>query len=222
MLQTKICKSKEDWLKSRQIGATDVAAILGIGKWRTTLDIYLKLTTGVEEEVEDNEAMKRGRGLEDYIRKMFVVDHSEYSVKKPPKDNWVFYDDTRPYLTGSLDGLLKERNGKKRKGILEIKTVDIKDKYTEEQWKSGTLPNQYYVQCLTYLAITKFDYCWLRAYIRYKKYENGEYLTDHYEMRDYYIEAKEKQDEIIYLLGAVDAFKQNYVDRKEIPPIKVI
>lgn len=223
MLKKKNCCSKDDWLRSRGIGATDVATILGIGKWRTTLDIYLKMVGGVEKEVEDNEAMKRGRDLEPYIRKTFGIDHQEYVVTNPPKNNWVWFDTDRPYLTGSLDGVLRERKGLKRKGILEIKTVDVKDRESDRSWSDGVLPNQYYCQGLTYIGITGYDYIWFRAYIRYLKYDvkNREYKVDRYEMKDYYIEAEEKKDEINYVLNAVDNFKKEYVDKKIFPPVRI-
>ena len=41
-----------EWLKTRQtgIGGSDVAAILGLSKWKTPLDIYLAKTGEVDQE----------------------------------------------------------------------------------------------------------------------------------------------------------------------------
>ena len=64
--------NRAEWLKLRQIGigGSDVAALLGISKWRTPLDVY---RSKVEEPEEvDNASMEWGRRLEPVIRQKYA------------------------------------------------------------------------------------------------------------------------------------------------------
>lgn len=60
-----------DWLKGRQtgIGGSDVAAILGLSKWKTPLDVYLAKTGEVDHE--QSQAAYFGTILEDIVAKEF-------------------------------------------------------------------------------------------------------------------------------------------------------
>ena len=71
------------------------------------------------------------------------------------------------HIFATLDGDLTEKdNG--RKGILEIKTTEIK---RQSQWKewSGTpaIPQHYYVQVLHQLLATGYDFAIVRAQIKH-------------------------------------------------------
>ena len=61
-------KDHAEWLAEREkgIGASDVAAILGLSPWETAYSLWLKKTHQVEPEPE-NEAMLMGHLLEEVV-----------------------------------------------------------------------------------------------------------------------------------------------------------
>ena len=65
--------SREDWLKERKkgIGGSDVACVLGLNKYKSAFALYNEKKS---EELEDydNEAMRIGRDLEDYVASRFT------------------------------------------------------------------------------------------------------------------------------------------------------
>src|SRR5690349_18206306 len=64
---------RTEFLEQRRlgIGGSDVAPILGLSKWASPLDIYLR-KRGEQPEQDDNEAMLWGRALEPVIRQQYA------------------------------------------------------------------------------------------------------------------------------------------------------
>lgn len=221
-------KKEESWLESRHkgISATDVGALLGLASFgKTKLDVYMKIQSHTESKLNpDSPALRRGRLLEPLIRQSFAIDNEdEYVIHEPPKRyaNWIWYDSERPYLRGSLDGWLTRKKDKE-KGVLEIKTVDLIRKKETEEWESNTLPYQYYLQVLTYLAITKWSYGILVARLRYYKFnDNDEKYLDKVVTKSFYIEAKEVKKDIDIVLRVVDNFWKNNIEAKKIPEVRI-
>ena len=60
--------SKEDWLRYRKCGitGTDAGAILGLNPYRSAFQVYHDKISDTIENI-DNEAMRQGRDLEDYV-----------------------------------------------------------------------------------------------------------------------------------------------------------
>ena len=60
--------SKEDWLRYRKCGitGTDAGAILGLNPYRSAFQVYYDKISDTIENI-DNEAMRQGRDLEDYV-----------------------------------------------------------------------------------------------------------------------------------------------------------
>ena len=59
---------KEDWLRYRKCGitGTDAGAILGLNPYRSAFQVYHDKISDTIENI-DNEAMRQGRDLEDYV-----------------------------------------------------------------------------------------------------------------------------------------------------------
>lgn len=89
---------REEWLhcRKRGIGGSDVAAILGISKWKSAVDLWLDKTNQSNELEEENEAMQWGNIMEPVIRNHFaevmgksvvqvkaILQHSEYPYLLP-------------------------------------------------------------------------------------------------------------------------------------------
>ena len=65
--------SKEDWLRYRKCGitGTDAGAILGLNPYRSAFQVYHDKISDTFENI-DNEAMRQGRDLEDYVAQRFT------------------------------------------------------------------------------------------------------------------------------------------------------
>lgn len=63
----------EEWLRYRKkgIGGSDAGAICGVNKYRSAVSVFLDKTAEQTSEF-DNEAMRQGRDLEQYVQKDFV------------------------------------------------------------------------------------------------------------------------------------------------------
>lgn len=146
--------SEKDWFNSRGIGGTTASAIMGQSPYKTANDVYNELVYGKEPQ-EDNEVFERGRILEPLIRNLFAFKNPNLKITEPPKYNWIFVDDEEPRLTGSLDGIIEDENGEL--GVLEIKTRQG----SLEEWQDDFIPQNYYIQVLHYLMITKYKYAYI-------------------------------------------------------------
>ena len=64
--------SKEEWLRYRKqgIGGSDAGAICGFNPYRSAMQVYYDKTSDEIEDI-DNEAMRQGRELEDYVAQRF-------------------------------------------------------------------------------------------------------------------------------------------------------
>ena len=64
--------SKEDWLHYRKCGitGTDAGAILGVNPYRSAFQVYHDKISDTIEDI-DNEAMRQGCDLEDYVAQRF-------------------------------------------------------------------------------------------------------------------------------------------------------
>lgn len=135
-----------EWLKERQsgIGGSDVAAILGLSKWRTPLDVYNSKVGEVEEE--DNVSMEWGRRLEPVIRQAYS-DKTGRAVECP---GHLFRSAEHPFMIANVDGLCSDR-------VLEIKTSRTGADWGEEG--TDEIPEYYLTQVQHYMTVTGKELC---------------------------------------------------------------
>lgn len=215
-------RTREDWLKGRAIGGSDVAAIFNQSPWQSPIDLFLRLVTGKRDKEKDSPVIERGNRLEPLIRKAFAEDYrGVYKVTNPPTGNWLFYRPEKPWLTASLDGRLK-RLSDGATGVLEIKTVDVKDGEEKEFWEGDTLPQQYYFQVQAYALVTGARFVVLRARIRYLRYDGEKYNVEKVVIRDYHVDEDEKREELGFLDRKVEAFWKGNVLRRRFPEVKIL
>ncbi len=133
-----------DWLKERRkaIGGSDVAAILGISKWKSPMDVYLEKISTAEPDETENEACHWGTLLEDVIRNEYSRRHG-VGVEKPKA---IFYDRERPYMAANLDGIVQCD----KPYIWEGKTANH---FMAKEWEDDNVPIEYVVQEQHYLSI---------------------------------------------------------------------
>lgn len=146
---------KESWLRYRKngIGGSDAGAVCGLNPYRTAIQVYYDKTSGEIEEL-DNEAMRQGRELEEYVARRFC----EASGKKVRRANAMFYDEKNPFMLADVDRMIVGENAG-----LECKTASP---YMAEQWKDGSIPISYQIQCYHYMAVCRAD-AWYIAVLIY-------------------------------------------------------
>ncbi|MDD3930127.1 MAG: YqaJ viral recombinase family protein [Sphaerochaeta sp.] len=145
MIQKISYKDRAAWLDCRRkyIGGSDAAAVLGLSKWSSPLSVYAD-KLGLVPEREDNEAMRQGRDLEDYVAQRF----SEKTGLKVRRENHIIVNDEVPFMAANIDRRIV--------GVdegLECKTTSV---YNKTDFEGGDVPKEYYVQCVHYLAVTRY------------------------------------------------------------------
>ena len=146
---------KPEWLKIRKQGitGTDAGAICGLNPYSSAFSVYQdKISDSVEEF--DNESMRQGRDLEDYVAKRF----EEETGLKVRRANAIYQNEEHPIMLADFDRLVVGLPEGKRAG-LECKTVSP---YSADKWDDDAIPIHYQMQVQHYLAVSGFD-CWYVA-----------------------------------------------------------
>lgn len=145
----------EKWLLYRKqgIGGSDAGAVCGLNPYRTAIQVYYDKTSD-EVEVIDNEAMRQGRELEEYVARRFC----EASGKKVRRANAMFYDENHPFMLADVDRMVVGENAG-----LECKTASP---YAEGNWQEGKIPLSYQLQCHHYMSVCNAD-AWYLAVLIY-------------------------------------------------------
>ena len=145
--------TNEQWLTERRkgIGGSDCAAVCGLSRYSSPLDIWL-LKTGRKPATPDNEAMQWGRLFEPVVREEFAR-RTRLVVKECP---FLMASNQNPFMLANVDGIVTEKDGSKC--ILEIKTTNS---FTTAKDIEDGLPAEWYCQVQHYLAVTELH----KAYV---------------------------------------------------------
>lgn len=145
---------KSEWLayRKRGIGGSDAGAVCGLNPYRTAIQVYYDKTTA-EIQQTDNEAMRQGRDLEDYVARRFM----EATGKKVRRANAMYYHEDHPFMLADVDRMIVGENAG-----LECKTASP---YMEDRWKDGNVPVHYLIQCHHYMAVCGADAWYIAALI---------------------------------------------------------
>ncbi|MCI9080086.1 MAG: endonuclease [Lachnospiraceae bacterium] len=135
--------SREEWLKLRKtgIGGSDAGAVCRLDPYRSITGVFKDKTCG-STETKDNESMRQGRDLEDYVAARF----SEATGLKTRRSNFMYRSLEYPYMVADVDRLVTGMDAG-----LECKTASA---YSADKWKNGNIPLHYLVQCYHYMAVT--------------------------------------------------------------------
>ena len=184
--------SHEKWLAIRKtgIGGSDASAILGLNPYYSPFDCYAD-KIGVRPPVVDNEAMRQGRDLEEYVAKRFC----EEQGKKVRRINAILQHDEHKFLIGNVDRVLIGEDAG-----LECKTTSVLNK---SKFNLGEYPTAYYAQCVHYMALTGAAKWYLAVLVLNKGFHIFEIERD--------------ENEIGALIEMERAFWQDHVC-KQIPP----
>lgn len=160
-----------EWLEWRKdkIGASDTAVILGISKWCTPWQLYMRKLGLIPEQI-DNEAMARGRTNESEALAAF---NAKYDCNCVPV---VMVHDEYPWMIASLDGWDAEK-----RIAVEIKCPGKEDHETTSVFCE--VPEHYYPQLLHQIEVVDIQciYYWSwknNAGACARKFSNEAYIKD--------------------------------------------
>ena len=185
--------TRDEWLAERRngIGGSDAGAVVGLNKYRNAFDVYAD-KLGITEPVPDNEAMRQGRDLEEYVAQRFC----EETGKKVRRRNSMMINTEYPFARANVDRMIVGENAG-----LECKTANV---LSLQRYKNGEYPSEYYCQCMHYMAVTGAERWYLAV------------LVFGTEFKIFTIERDE--EEIQALMQAEKLFWENNVLAKEPPP----
>lgn len=183
---------KKEWLRYRKrgIGGSDAGAVCGLNPYRSAIEVY---QDKISEDIEDidNEAMRQGRELEEYVAKRFM----EESGKKVRRANAMYYDEKNPFMFADVDRMIVGENAG-----LECKTASP---YQADKWENDNIPMHYQLQCYHYMSVCNAD-AWYIAVLIYGR-----------EFKYYKLERDEQI--IADLIQIEKDFWENYVEKGVVP-----
>lgn len=148
--------NREEWLKAREdgIGASEVAAVVGLSPWETPFSLWLR-KTGQVPALEENTAMHLGHLLEPIVVELWEEKTGFKAVKASAKDI-IYQDAEHPWRKVTPDRIAYEigEDGKKHKVLLEIKT-------TRSAFDPDELPTHYLCQTQYQMHVTGIHVCYL-------------------------------------------------------------
>lgn len=133
----------EEWLSTRHyyIGGSDAAAVVGLNKFCSPLALWAEKTDKAAP-FDGNLATEVGAYLEEFVAKKFEKE----TGKKVRRKNFSLINDLYPWAIANIDReIIGEDAG------LEIKTTSA---LNLKRFKNGEYPENYYVQCVHYMAVT--------------------------------------------------------------------
>lgn len=133
--------NREEWLAFRRgsIGGSEAAALVGLSKWASPFSVWAD-KLGMTEAKPENEAMRIGKDLEEYVAKRW----SEATGKKVRRENNFLINPQYPFAHATVDRLVIGEDAG-----LECKTTS---RLNVKRFKGVEFPEEYYVQCVHYLA----------------------------------------------------------------------
>lgn len=189
------------WLAERKtgIGGSDASAVMGCSPWKSTFALWAEKTGMAPADDAETEAMEWGKRLEKAIAEKYAeatgrevkVFGSEYPE--------IMRHATRPYMIGSLDGLVT-RSLSEAPGVLELKTTGG---HRGDEWETEA-PLHYQVQLQHYLAVTG------------RRWGSFAVLIGGQKFRWYDVE---RNDTFVAALEARCEWFWGLVERQEAPPV---
>lgn len=170
--------SREEWLANRRggIGASDVAAILGVNPYRSAFQVWAEKTGNVEpDDLSDNEAVEFGIRLEAPIAQAYadrsgrqVAMWPQYQIAKHLEHDW---------LRCTPDAT--QHDDVRGDGLVQIKTTAA---WNAKDWEDGP-PLHYQCQVQAELAVMNADWATLVVLIggnrlRYFEVERNQRFVD--------------------------------------------
>lgn len=209
--------NEHDWLNARGIGGSSASAIVGLNPWEDKWQLYDRLVKGNKQH-KKNALLDYGHKIEPTIRRMFALHHPQLKVIAP-KNYEMFRREDKPYMTATVDGLLRDKDG--RLGILEIKSHEVRRASDMDEWLDGRIPPNYLIQIMHYLAVIE-DAMFVELVVNHRVYEfdgvtsttiRSEFHYKHLERSE-----PEVQKQLAWLEHEETTFYESYVRLGKRPP----
>lgn len=145
---------KQAWLLKRRdyIASSDVAAILGLSKWTSPLQVWLD-KKGLAEPSPGNEFMEWGNRLQGPILDAYA---ERFEARLLHADPWTLEVDTeQPRLASSFDSFIIAEDGQTRLMPVDAKNIGWRN---PEEWgedESDMIPIQYATQLMVQMMVTR-------------------------------------------------------------------
>lgn len=148
VVATKVEDLQKDIRQNRRsyIGGSDAGSILGLNRYCSPYTLWCEKVGMISGEIEDNDSMRCGRDLEDYVAHRFM----ERTGKRVRRDNMRYSLQEYPFMVGHIDRWIISENAG-----LECKTSYSLD--AAKLYRAGQFPDHYYAQCQHYMAVTGAD-----------------------------------------------------------------
>lgn len=129
--------------RSKVIGGSEIAAVMGLSRWKTPLALWAEKTGEIlQEDISGREYVQLGTELEDFVAKKFERE----TGKKVRRDTRTFtYSSEYPYMVAHIDRRIQGTDE-----LLECKTCSA---WKEKEWQGEEIPVEYILQVMWYLGI---------------------------------------------------------------------
>lgn len=142
------------------LGGSDIAAVMGMSRWKTPLQLWGEKTGVVAPaDLSNNEAVELGLELEEFVANKFRR-KTGMKVRKPPIRHYISRD--YPFMACQVDRLIEGTEE-----LLECKTASLRK---EKEWDGDSIPEEYILQVLWQLMITGRKTGWIAVLIGGQKF----------------------------------------------------
>lgn len=162
----------DEWCEKRRqlgLGGSEAAAVAGFTPYSSAFAVYWD-KMGERKPIEENETMRQGSDLEDYVAQRFC----EATGKKVKRNSFMLQSIEHPFMLADVDRFIVGENA-----ILECKCTLNRDNYSYED--ANSIPAYHLVQCLHYMAVVGADKCYLATLVYGKGFYNVEINRADYE-----------------------------------------
>jgi putative phage-type endonuclease len=130
--------------RKKYIGASEAAAVLGLSRWSTPLEVWARKVGEIPYEEEETLPQKVGTKSEQMVAELFM----EETGKKVRRVNETVFHKKYPFLGCNLDRKIEGEDA-----ILECKTASV---YKIKEWDDDEIPQEYLIQVYHQLACTGY------------------------------------------------------------------
>jgi putative phage-type endonuclease len=142
MVWTRNLSNEEQLLwRSKGIGGSDAAAISGANPYKSKVEVFLEKVGGVPEKM-DNETMRMGRSLKDFIAKEFMDRTNHRTFRR----HAIFQHSRHKFMLATIDRWIVHQHC----GLLCKNTSE----YMKDEWDGDEVPERIKLQCQHYMAVT--------------------------------------------------------------------
>lgn len=148
MIREYAIKSEAEWLewRSRDVTASDVAAVFGLHPYKTTLELWAE-KTGIDTGRRETSVMRRGRILEPAVRAAVEIERPEWRLEKVR----TYYRDPKIRIGATPD--FRIQGDRRGLGMLQAKTAS--PRAFKRYFEDDRPPFWITLQTITELMLTK-------------------------------------------------------------------